>query len=254
MPIEGTPFLGLSFAKLTLEAAAEQVRTMLAADRFSYVVTPNVDHRVRLDTLAGTARGDELWSAYVAADLCVCDSRVLGRLAKLFGKRLAVVAGSDLTARLLETVDANTPIAIVGSDADAVAALKARFGLTDVAHHAPPMGMLDNPSAMAGTMNFMRNAGPRLFFLAVGSPQSEILCYRAALNGDCQGVALCTGASVDFLTGRQTRAPKWVQCVGVEWLYRLLAEPSRMWRRYLVEGPKIFRIALRDAKSKMPRS
>jgi N-acetylglucosaminyldiphosphoundecaprenol N-acetyl-beta-D-mannosaminyltransferase len=254
MPIEGTPFLGLSFANLTLDAAADQIRNALTAERFSYIVTPNVDHRVRLDALAGTPRGDELWSAYAAADLCLCDSRVLGGLASLFGKRLAVVPGSDLTARVLETIDAKTPVAIIGSDANAVAALNARFGLTDVVHHAPPMGMLDNPKAMAGAMDFIRDDGPRLIFLAVGSPQSEILCYRAGLTGDCRGVALCIGASIDFLTGRQTRAPGWIQRIGCEWLYRLLTEPGRMWRRYLVEGPKIFRIALRDEKSKMPRS
>jgi N-acetylglucosaminyldiphosphoundecaprenol N-acetyl-beta-D-mannosaminyltransferase len=254
MPIEGTPFLGLSFADLTIDAAADQIRNALTADRFSYTVTPNVDHRVRLDGLAGTPRGDELWSAYAAADLCLCDSRVLGGLARLFGQRLAIIPGSDLTARILETVEAGTRIAIIGSDVDAVSALKARFGLTDVVHHVPPMGMLDNADAMASAVTFMRDAGPRLFFLAVGSPQSEILCYRASLTGACRGVALCIGASIDFLTGRQKRAPKWVRRIGLEWCYRLLAEPRRMWRRYLVEGPKIFLIALRDAKSNMPLS
>jgi N-acetylglucosaminyldiphosphoundecaprenol N-acetyl-beta-D-mannosaminyltransferase len=253
MPIEGTPFLGLAFTDLTLDTAADRIEAAVTADRFSYVVTPNVDHRVRLDALAGTPRGDELWSAYRAADLCLCDSRILARLARLFGKHLAVVPGSDLTARLLGSIEEKSPVAVIGSDAAAIVALKTRYGLTDVVHHVPPMGMLDSAGAMASALDFMRDAGPRLFFLAVGSPQSEILCYRAGLSGQCRGVALCIGASIDFLTGRQRRAPIWVQRIGCEWLYRLIADPGRMWRRYLVEGPKIFRIALREEKSRMPR-
>jgi N-acetylglucosaminyldiphosphoundecaprenol N-acetyl-beta-D-mannosaminyltransferase len=105
---------------------------------------------------------------------------------------------------------------------------------------------------MAATIAFLQGAGHRLFFLAVGSPQSEILSLRASQAGGCTGVALCIGASIDFLTGRQARAPRWMQRAGLEWAHRLFSEPRRLWRRYLVEGPKIFWIALRDEKSNMP--
>jgi N-acetylglucosaminyldiphosphoundecaprenol N-acetyl-beta-D-mannosaminyltransferase len=252
MPIEGTPFLGLTFANLTLDKTVDWVRQHRSANRFAYVVTPNVDHRVRLDALGGTPRGDELWSAYHAAGLCLCDSRVLRRLARMFGHDVTVVPGSDLTAQILAQIDVTTPVAIIGSDDAAVATLIARYGLTDSVHYTPPMAMLDKPEAMAATVDFMASAAGRLIFVAVGSPQSEILCYRAALTGRCSGVALCIGASIDFLTGKQQRAPQWMQRTGLEWLHRLVSEPSRMWRRYLVEGPKIFRIALREAKSTTP--
>lgn len=254
MPIERTPFLGLAFADATLESAAAWVVENLEAGGLRYVVTPNVDHRVRLDRLAGTARGDELWSAYHAAGLCVCDSRVLARIAGWFGHRLTVVPGSDLTARLLATIDPETPVAIIGSNADAVALLKSRYQLRDVAHHVPPAGMLDRPAAMDDAINFLAGAGRRIAFIAVGSPQGELLAYRAALTGRCSGVALCIGASIDFLTGAQARAPRWMQRAGIEWLHRLVTQPRRMWRRYLVEGPKIFRIALRETKATTPVS
>lgn len=252
MLIEGiTPFLGLSFTDATMDRAADWIGERMVQGGFQYVVTPNVDHRVRLDALAGTPRGDELWTAYAQAGLCLNDSRVLARLARLFGKVLTVVPGSDLTAHLLER-SAAMPIAIIGSDADSIAALTARYRLTDVVAHYPPMGMLDRPAAMAAAIDFMAGAGSRLFFLAVGSPQSEILSLRAAQAGGCTGVALCIGASIDFLTGKQARAPRWVQRAGFEWAHRLLGDPLRMWRRYLVDGPKIFWIALRDEKSNMP--
>ena len=260
---ESTNFLGLGFVNATLKSATDWIAERMAQGGFQYVVTPNVDHRVRLDRLAGTPLGDELWTAYLQAGLCLNDSRVLARLARLFGKTLSVVPGSDLTAHILAQQNplplggatrakrgggGEPQIAIIGSDAEAIAAL----GLTNVAHHMPPMGMLSNDTAMADAIDFMANAGPRLFFIAVGSPQSEILCLRAAQSGRCAGVALCIGASIDFLTGRQARAPGWMQRAGLEWAYRLITEPRRLWRRYLIEGPRIFWIALRDEKSSMP--
>jgi N-acetylglucosaminyldiphosphoundecaprenol N-acetyl-beta-D-mannosaminyltransferase len=250
MPIEGTPFLGLTFTDISLDGARDWVRERMAQGGFQYVVTPNVDHRVRLDRLAGTPMGDELWTAYLQAGLCLNDSRVLARLARVFGKTLPVVPGSDMTAHVLDAAD--TPIAIIGSDDAAIAALTARYNLRDVVHFSPPMGMLRDDAAMAATIAFMQSAGHRLFFLAVGSPQSEILCLRTSQAGGCTGVALCIGASIDFLTGRQARAPRWMQRAGLEWAHRLLSEPRRLWRRYLIEGPRIFWIALRDEKSNMP--
>jgi exopolysaccharide biosynthesis WecB/TagA/CpsF family protein len=53
-------------------------------------------------------------------------------------------------------------------------------------------------------------------------------------------VALCIGASIEFLSGARRRAPRWMQRAGLEWAFRLLSEPRRLWRRYIVEGPRIF--------------
>jgi N-acetylglucosaminyldiphosphoundecaprenol N-acetyl-beta-D-mannosaminyltransferase len=60
-----------------------------------------------------------------------------------------------------------------------------------------------------------------------------------------QGVALCIGASIEFLLGRKTRAPRWMQMAGMEWIFRLLSEPRRLWRRYLFNGPRILSIVTR---------
>jgi N-acetylglucosaminyldiphosphoundecaprenol N-acetyl-beta-D-mannosaminyltransferase len=59
-------------------------------------------------------------------------------------------------------------------------------------------------------------------------------------RGASRGVGLCIGASVDFVLGDRPRAPRWVQRLNLEWAFRLASEPARLWRRYLVEGPRIF--------------
>jgi exopolysaccharide biosynthesis WecB/TagA/CpsF family protein len=60
--------------------------------------------------------------------------------------------------------------------------------------------------------------------------------------GCTTGIALCVGAAIDFLTGARVRSPAWVQRLGLKWAYRLPQKPGRLWRRYLIDSPKIFRI------------
>jgi exopolysaccharide biosynthesis WecB/TagA/CpsF family protein len=80
--------------------------------------------------------------------------------------------------------------------------------------------------------------------LCVGCPAQELIAQALGELGSKSGVALCVGASIDFLTGVRARAPLWLQKLGLEWAYRLMREPARMWRRYLVESPRILRIFL----------
>ncbi|SNS83806.1 polymer biosynthesis protein, WecB/TagA/CpsF family [Sphingomonas laterariae] len=208
---------------------------------FAFIVTPNVDHLIRLH---GERRDPRLLQAYDRAATRLCDSRVLARLGALAGIDLPVTPGSDLTARLLnEVVRPGDRIAIVGGDAEMPALLARRLPQVEIVQHIPPMGMRTNAVAMAEAAAFVAQARARFAFLAVGSPQQEYLAAEIAARGDATGVGLCIGASIDFLTGRAQRAPQWMQSAGLEWLHRLASEPKRLWRRYLVEGPQIFRIA-----------
>ena len=74
----------------------------------------------------------------------------------------------------------------------------------------------------------------------VSFPKQELFAHALRAAGRRTGVALCVGASVDFLTGRQQRAPRLYQALSLEWLHRLMTQPKRMFRRYVVEGPAIF--------------
>jgi UDP-N-acetyl-D-mannosaminuronic acid transferase (WecB/TagA/CpsF family) len=76
--------------------------------------------------------------------------------------------------------------------------------------------------------------------LAIGSPQQEIIAQKLKGRGVARGLALCIGASIDFITGVERRAPLWMQQSGLEWLFRLAQNPRRLAKRYLVRGPGIF--------------
>jgi exopolysaccharide biosynthesis WecB/TagA/CpsF family protein len=69
-----------------------------------------------------------------------------------------------------------------------------------------------------------------------------MIAHKLAELGCHSGIALCVGASIDFLIRARSRAPRWLQRLSLEWAYRLAQEPGRLWRRYLVESPKILRI------------
>ena len=248
MPIEhaATRFVGVDFSSLRWDEALAQVVAAADARRFTSVVTPNVDHIVRLEQLGVTQLGQRTRAAVSDADYCFCDSRVLSRLARLKNVDLAVVPGSDLTAALFAMhIPAGEQIAIVGGDDQTIADLQNTYPTIDVIQHIPPMGMLNNQTAMDAAARFIADTDCRFIFVAVGSPQGEILLHRARQMGATRGVALSIGASIDFLTGRQTRAPRILQKLGFEWAYRLLTEPKRLWRRYLVDGPRIFAIVMR---------
>jgi N-acetylglucosaminyldiphosphoundecaprenol N-acetyl-beta-D-mannosaminyltransferase len=235
-------FLDLRFDQLNEYAAPAAVMALSRQDRFAYVVTPNVDHVVRLHGSRGNA---ELWSSYSAATLSLCDSRILMLLARVAGIKLPLATGSDLTTRLLDSPDRPSRIGVVGGDDVLMQELAALFPQTQWYHHAPPFGLLGNPPAQLEVIEFVEACPASLIFFAIGSPQSELICAQIARRGGARGVALCVGASLEFVTGAKPRAPKTMQKAGLEWLFRLTTEPRRLWRRYLVEGPAIFLIWLR---------
>lgn len=240
-------FLDLDFDVATAAEVIARLKAATAASPFSYIVTPNVDHMVRLNLRDAP---DSLRDAYRSATLCLCDSRVLSRLARWCGLTLPVVTGSDLTADLLRHAACpGDRIAIVGGDSSLVPHLAARFPGLDWVQHRPPMGLATNPAALDAAATFVVAERARFSFLVVGSPQQELIALRVSRISGATGTALCVGAALQFLTGQEKRAPRAVRRLGLEWAYRLISQPRRMWRRYLVEGPRIFLITWRWLRS-----
>ena len=154
--------------------------------------------------------------------------------------KLALAPGSDITAALInEKLGPGDRLCVVGGDAGMLADLRVRWPQQEWLHHQPPMGLIANPAAMDEAAAFVAQARARYTLVAIGSPQQELLAQRILRRGDAVGTGLCIGASIEFVTGRKTRAPRWMQRLSLEWLHRLASEPRRMWRRYLVEGPRI---------------
>jgi exopolysaccharide biosynthesis WecB/TagA/CpsF family protein len=237
--------LNIRFDSLDTAGAVARLAGRDPAAPFAYVVTPNVDDVLRLTERAGP----ELRAIYERAWLSTCDSRVLRMLAGWRGVRLGLAPGSDIAARLFdEVIGPDDPITMVGGTDTVAAALRDRYRLTRLAHHNPPMGFINNPAAVQECEDFVAAHPARFVLLCLGSPRQQILAARIAASGRATGVALCIGAAVEFVTGVKKRAPGWMQGLNLEWLHRLLSEPRRLWRRYLVEAPRIFLVLWRAPK------
>jgi N-acetylglucosaminyldiphosphoundecaprenol N-acetyl-beta-D-mannosaminyltransferase len=232
---ESVYFLGSRFDTGSIEEAVCDILAETQG-RFKYVVTPNVHHMVRLLEDAATIQ-----PLYERAWRIFCDSRVLSRLAWFGGLRLPVITGSDLTAHLIaRAAEQRLTIALIGPTASACAVLGSRYPGLDIVFHTPPMGFIESKREVQKCIDFVVKTQAPLIFLAVGMPQQEILAGRIADHRQARGVGLCIGASIDFLTGKQRRAPVWVQKAGLEWLHRLMSDPRRLAARYLIECPRIF--------------
>jgi exopolysaccharide biosynthesis WecB/TagA/CpsF family protein len=248
---EGDPpsrreFLGLDFDGLDTRGALGWIAARSAESPLAYVITPNVDHMVRLTRL-----GRDLRRAYNQADLCLCDSRVLAKLARMVGVQLAVAPGSDITKALFETgLEAGDTVCLIGGTPAHALRLSELYPRLKIIQHIPPMGLLHDPAARTVAIQAAEAAAARVTLIAVGSPQQELIAFEMRRAGKVRGTALCIGASVDFLAGNEKRAPQAVQKAGMEWAWRLASNPRRLAKRYLVDGPAIFPLVWRWAKKR----
>lgn len=228
-----TRFMTLDFADGDRPALLERVAGM-ARGPYAYVVTPNVDHVIKLmDGRVGR-------EVYADADLKICDSRILAHLARLRGLRLPVYPGSDMTADLLASPLADgLRIGVFGPDRAAFDDLAARYPRVTLTFIDAPLLTPGTP-AWSEAVDAAARADWDVLLACVSFPKQELFAHALRAAGRETGVTLCVGASVDFLTGRQQRAPKVFQQLSLEWLHRLMSQPRRMFRRYVIEGPAIF--------------
>ena len=190
----------------------------------------------------------DLLPIYRAAWLSVCDSRIVRTLAWLDRRALPLVTGSDLVAALLcraecrDRPDLPRRILVVGPPRGVEARLRAAYPNLTFEVMPAPAGWRRIAELRLAVARACMSRRWDIALLCVGCPAQEMIAQQLAELGCQSGIALCVGASIDFLTGARTRAPRWLQGLSLEWAYRLAQEPGRLWRRYLVESPKILRI------------
>jgi exopolysaccharide biosynthesis WecB/TagA/CpsF family protein len=220
-------------------ATFSAIAARFPSDEFAYVVTPNIDHVIRLHENA------DFGVLYAGASYVLLDSRLLANLLRLTtGMRVQVCTGSDLTSELFtQIIRPDDVIVLIGSSDGQAAQLRERFGLRGLRHYNPPMGFIKDAKAVEACLQYVESNSPfRFCFIAVGTPQGEMLAHYLRSRGRSKGLTFCIGASINFLTGVERRAPSWMQRLGLEWLFRLLRSPRRLAHRYLVRGPRIFKL------------
>jgi N-acetylglucosaminyldiphosphoundecaprenol N-acetyl-beta-D-mannosaminyltransferase len=234
---------------LTFAEALDEIEALVAAGRGGSVFTPNVDHVVKVDDNLSFRE------AYAAASLSLADGQPLVWTSRLLGAPLpAKISGSDLLLPLMERAAARRWRVYLLGGGEGVAekaarVLRERLGVNVVGCDAPRISLEPNPAEDEPLMERIRSANPQLLLVALGAPKQELWLHRAGPRIR-PTVGIGVGASLDFVAGAR-RAPRWVSRVGLEWFFRLMQEPRRLGRRYLVDDPKFLLILYRTLR--LPR-
>jgi N-acetylglucosaminyldiphosphoundecaprenol N-acetyl-beta-D-mannosaminyltransferase len=226
---------GLRFHNVDLDETVDCIELLLRTNKHGLVLTPNTDHIVKL------SRDKSFQEAYRRGVMIVADGAPVVWASRLLGEPLkARVAGATLLPALCErAAQRGWKLFFLGGKPGvayrAATKLTKQFpGLNVVGTYAPPSYFESDRTECQRIITKIREARPDILFIGVGAPKQE---KWSAAHFDALGVPLicCTGAAFDFAAGVVRRAPPWMQRIGLEWMFRLLQEPKRLWRRYLVD-------------------
>lgn len=206
------------------------------------VVTPNVDHLMKLQ------HDEDFREVYDAVDFRVCDSKILMYAAQFLGTPICdKISGSDLLPWFCDYHRDNPDVKIymLGA-APGVAKLaqqriNARIGREIIVEaHSPTYGFEKSPEECEAIVERIRASSANVLVVGVGAPKQEkwIVKYRDQLPNI--KTFLAVGAAIDFEAGHKPRSPEFVTELGLEWLYRTMSEPKRLWKRYLIEDMPFF--------------
>ena len=217
------------------------------------VVTPNVDHLI-------TLQGDrEFYDIYHTADYVVLDSQImLFTLRFLFGAPVKEkVSGSDFFPAFCEYHRTNPDITLFllggseGAGHQVLEEVNASAGREMIVGQlSPPLGFENDPGACKEIVRQINESKATMLAVGVGAPKQEkwIAAHREQLP--LVRIFMGIGITIDFMAGRVERAPGWVSAIGMEWCHRLIQEPRRLWRRYMVRDMRFFALVLQQLRGK----
>lgn len=236
-------FMNTNIDNLTMAETLHEIDKLIQKKNCSYVVTPNVDHIVRLE------KDEELQKVYKNASLILADGKPLIWISKWYKTPIKEKnSGSDLFPRVCQlAANKNYTMYLLGA-AEGVADTAARNlmkkypGLNIVGTYSPPFGFEKNEQEMNKIKTQIQDVHPDILIVGLGCPKQEKFMYYHCKELGVP-ISFGLGASIDFEAGNIKRAPKWMSNHGLEWLYRFSKEPKRLFKRYFVDDLKIIQVA-----------
>ncbi len=236
-------FMNTNIDNLTMAETLHEIDKLIQKKNCSYVVTPNVDHIVRLE------KDEELQKVYKNASLILTDGKPLIWISKWYKTPIKEkISGSDLFPRVCQlAANKNYTMYLLGA-AEGVADTAARNlmkkypGLNIVGTYSPPFGFEKNEQEMNKIKTQIQDVHPDILIVGLGCPKQEKFMYYHCKELGVP-ISFGLGASIDFEAGNIKRAPKWMSNHGLEWLYRFSKEPKRLFKRYFVDDLKIIQVA-----------
>lgn len=236
-------FMNTDIDNLTMAETLNEIDKLIQKKNCSYVVTPNVDHIVRLE------KDEELQKVYKNASLILTDGKPLIWISKWYKTPIKEkISGSDLFPRVCQlAANKNYTMYLLGAaegvaDTAAKNLMKKYPGLNIVGTYSPPFGFEKNKQEMNKIKTQIQDVHPDILIVGLGCPKQEKFMYYHCKELGVP-ISFGLGASIDFEAGHIKRAPKWMSNHGLEWLYRFSKEPKRLFKRYFVDDLKIIQVA-----------
>ena len=241
-------FLNTHVDNLNMDEAVNEAKKLVLGGKNSYVVTPNVDHIVKIEH-------DALFrEIYNNADLILTDGKPLIWMSRWLGTPIKEkISGSDFFPRVCEMAAKEGFSVFLLGAAEGVARMaavnlmKKYKNLKIAGVYSPSYSFEKKEEEIDDIINKINESKPDILCIGMGTPKQEKFYYRYRDRLNVP-LTLHIGATIDFEAGVVKRAPEWVSYVGMEWLYRLVKEPRRLYRRYLLDDVEIFPIFLKYRK------
>lgn len=235
-------FLNTYVDNLSMDESIQEIDKLIKVEGYHYVVTPNVDHIVKLED------DKEFKEVYNKADLILTDGMPLVWISKIKKPKIREkISGSDLFPKVCELAAMKGYKIFLLGAADGVAKqaalnLKLKYPeLNIVGTYSPSFGFEKNKIEIENIIKLVNELRPDILAVGVGAPKQEKFIYKYK-NDLKVPVSLAIGASIDFEARTVSRAPIWMQKAGLEWFYRFLKEPKRMFKRYFIDDLKIIKL------------
>ena len=231
---------------LTMNECIAKIENFIVTRSKTYIVTPNVDHIVKLD------HDNEFFKAYKHAKMILADGMPIIWTSKLLGTPLKEkISGSDLFPKLCKmSGEKGYKLFFLGgregvAKQAAVTLQRKINNLKVVGTYSPPFDFEKNQEENEKILKMINILEPDILFVGVGAPKQEKWIYKNIdkLNAI---VSIGIGASFDFEAGTVKRAPKFMQKIGLEWFWRFINEPNRLFKRYFIDDSKFIYIILRQ--------
>lgn len=241
-------FLNTYVDNLNAEEAKSCLEQFIREGGAHYIVTPNSDIVVKMQD------DPELKSICEAADMILTDGQIVVKISKFLGNPIKErVCMTDFVWDVFElAVEKNYKIFLFGGKEEvlqrAVENIKVKCPQLQIADfYSPPFGFENNIEQLREANERIRRSGADILIVFLGCPKQEKFIAK---NKDIYQVpmSITMGGCVDFLAGGVKRAPLWMQNAGLEWFFRFLQEPKRMFRRYFVDDMRIFGLARKYRK------
>ncbi|MBV6621628.1 MAG: WecB/TagA/CpsF family glycosyltransferase [Rivularia sp. (in: Bacteria)] len=215
------------------------------------VFTPNVDHIVKLQ------KDSEFVKSYSIGDYKICDSQIVMYASKFLGTPIKEkISGSDLLPAFCKHHRNNEDIKIFLLGAAQGVAKKAQKQINHkigrkivVNSYSPPFGFEKDEAECTKIIDLINNSDATVLVIGLGAPKQEKWLYKYKDDLKFIKIFMALGATIDFEAGNVKRAPKWMSEIGLEWLFRLLCEPKRLWKRYLLDDVPFILLILKQRLS-----